>query len=166
MNNGADEQEEEFGYCDLHEEYINEETYEYKGCWNCFHFWEGEGFPYVTVPEASKELGFSQSTVRRWIRSGMLKGRLFTQRRRTRFLPAPPTYHIEKESLEALKRALACTSRTGRREQTMCKGSRKTASGEALGNFRDLRTLRKNQVIAASSGRGHTRVGGGDPLNE
>jgi len=157
MNNGADEQGEAFGYCDFHEEYINEETYEYKGCWGCFHFWKGEGFPYVTVPEASKELGFSQSTVRRWIRKGILKGRLFTQRRYTGFLPAPPTYHIEKESLEALKRALACAGRTGGREQTVCKGGRKTASGEALRDFGDLRTLRKNQVIATSSGRGSAR---------
>jgi len=74
-----------------------------KAAGNVFHFLEGKSFPYITVYEASKELELSKSTVRRWIKKGKLKGRLFIQGRYTGSLPAPPTYHIEKGSVEALK---------------------------------------------------------------
>jgi len=94
-----------FGYCDFHEEPVDEETYEYKGCWGCYHFHEGKDFPYVSVMEASKELGVSESTVRRWVKKGKLKGRLFVQERSCfGSLPPPPKYHIERESVNELKK--------------------------------------------------------------
>jgi len=63
----------EFGWCDLHDEPINEDTYEWKGCWGCYHFGEGTGFPYASVQEVASELGVSCSTVRRLIKSGNSK---------------------------------------------------------------------------------------------
>jgi hypothetical protein len=93
-----------FGYCDFHEEPVDEGTYEYKGCWGCYHFHEGKDFPYMSVMEASKELGVSESTIRRWIKKGKLKGILFEQLRYTGDLPAPRKYHIERESVKELKK--------------------------------------------------------------
>ena len=99
---------DEFGYCDYHEESIDEGEYEYKGCWGCYHFGMGKGFPYMFVPEASKELGVSESTIRRWIRKGKLRGRLFIQERPSfGVLPSPRKYHIEKESVEELKKMMS-----------------------------------------------------------
>ncbi len=46
-----------FGICDnvTHNEYrgeeISEETFEYKGCWNCIWFSQGNDFPYYDVEE-------------------------------------------------------------------------------------------------------------------
>ena len=88
-----------FGYCDLHEESMEEETYRWKGCWGCQHFEFGQAFPYVFVLEAAEELQVSESTVRRLIKKCKLKGEIFKQQRKTRSLPSPSKYHISKESL-------------------------------------------------------------------
>jgi len=94
--------DEEFDWCDLHEDSVDEGTYEWKGCWGCYHFREGEDFPYMSVGEASSDVGVSQSTVRRWIKAGKLEGRLFRQGRRTGDLPSPKKYHITIESVQNL----------------------------------------------------------------
>jgi excisionase family DNA binding protein len=96
----------DFGYCDYHGESVNEDKYRWKGCWGCHYFRRGKDFPYVFVTEVSKKLGVSESTVRRWIRKNKLEGYLFVQGRHTFTLPSPPTYHIEKESVERLKEKL------------------------------------------------------------
>jgi excisionase family DNA binding protein len=98
-DNDINEKIEGFGYCDFHEEQIDEKTFEWKGCWKCYHFIEGKKFPYYTVKEVSKMLGISESTVRRWIKSGKLKGRLFEQGRFTGDVAASRIYFIEKESV-------------------------------------------------------------------
>jgi excisionase family DNA binding protein len=106
------EEVNEFGYCDLHKEPVDEGTYEYKGCWGCYHFHRGKDFPYMSVTEASEELGVSESTIRRWIRKGKLKGRLFVQGRYSfGSLPSPPKYHIEKESVKELKKQMESSKR-------------------------------------------------------
>jgi hypothetical protein len=93
-----------FGYCDYHEEEINEETFEFKGCWNCYHFKEGHDFPYYDVNEASKILRVSPSTIRRRIKNGSLKGRLF-KRQRVSWQNGPPKiYFVDIESVKVLKR--------------------------------------------------------------
>jgi len=92
------------GYCDLHEEYVDEDTYEWKGCWGCLHFRFGKDFPYMFVDEVSEGLGVSESTVRRWVRKGKLRGKVFRQVRRTQSLPSPDKYHIEKESVKNQER--------------------------------------------------------------
>jgi len=56
---------DEFGWCDFHEESVNEETYSWKGCWGCHYFREGKAYPYIFVAEAVSKFGVSQSTVRR-----------------------------------------------------------------------------------------------------
>jgi hypothetical protein len=96
---------EGFGWCDLHGKPVYGDTYEWKGCWGCHHFAEEEGFPYVSVQIAASELGVSCSTVRRWIKSGKLKGRIFEQGRNTGLLPSPRKYHIVYESV---RKAKAC----------------------------------------------------------
>ena len=94
---------EGFGYCDYHEELVDEGRYIWKGCWNCYHFSEGRDFPYVSVFQASEELGVSESTIRRSIKKGSLRGEIFEQGRFTSNLPAPRKYHINKESVEKIK---------------------------------------------------------------
>ena len=92
----------EFGYCDLHEEITDEDTYRYEGCWGCQHFEFGQTFPYLFVAKAAEELKVSESTVRRLIKKGKLAGELFEQQRKTRSLPSPSKYHISKASLREL----------------------------------------------------------------
>ena len=51
-----------FGIClnEKHNEFrgdkIGEETFEYKGCWNCIWFSQGNDFPYYDVEETSRLL--------------------------------------------------------------------------------------------------------------
>lgn len=87
-----------FGYCDLHEEIADEDTYRYKGCWGCQHFEFGQTFPYLFVAEAAEKLQVSENTVRRLIKKCKPEGELFEQQRKTRSLPSPSKYHISKES--------------------------------------------------------------------
>jgi hypothetical protein len=98
---------EGFGYCGLHEKPIEEDQYEWKGCWGCYHFIQGRGFPYLSVSYVSEKLGVSESTVRGWIKKGLLRGKIFEQGRYTGSTPAPRKYHIEKESFEELKKSKA-----------------------------------------------------------
>jgi len=101
-----DEQVEGFGYCDLHGESIEESKYIWKGCWSCHYFIGGKNFPYVSVSQVSKELGVSESTIRTWLKKGVLRGEVFERERLISSFPAPVParkYHIEKESLEELK---------------------------------------------------------------
>jgi hypothetical protein len=93
---------EGFGYCKYHEEEINESTFEWKGCWKCPYFIKGKNFKYYTVAEVGRILGISESTVRRWIKIGKLKGRLFEQRRFTGNVAARRIYFIEKESVNKM----------------------------------------------------------------
>ncbi len=58
----------------------NEETFEYKGCWNCLHFEYDKIFPYLDVEQASKVYKVSKSIIRNWIRSSKLDGKLFIMR--------------------------------------------------------------------------------------
>lgn len=95
-----------FGYCEYHDEPIEFNTYEWKGCWGCHYFIEGEDFPYTFVSNVAKELGVSENTIRRWIKKEKLKADLLEQIRRTDSLPAPRKYHIEKESVEELMKKL------------------------------------------------------------
>jgi len=92
---------EGFGWCDFHQRQVDEREYCLKGCWGCHHFEYGKSFPYVFVSEASSELGVSESTIRRWIKSGRLQGEKFVKVRQTAS-PVPKKYHIEKASLRRL----------------------------------------------------------------
>ena len=92
-----------FGWCEYHEEVIEEGTYEYKGCWGCHYFVYGKNFPYYFVKEVAEMFNVTESTVRRWIRQGKLEGILFEQIRYTGWTPAPRKYHIPKESLEEFR---------------------------------------------------------------
>jgi len=56
---------------------INEESFEYKGCWNCIYFERVSNFPYYDVEEISELLCVSKNTIRRTINKGKLEGRLF-----------------------------------------------------------------------------------------
>ena len=101
MNKG---EEENFGYCDLHEDSLSEDTYCWKGCWGCWHFSRGKDFPYVDVDEAAQELLVSPSTIRRWLKTGRLSGEVFSQGRPSYGLPSPRKYHITRESVAELRR--------------------------------------------------------------
>lgn len=94
---------EEFGWCDLHDDQVDENTYEWKGCWGCYHFSQGDGFRFTSVQEAALELQVSCCTVRRWVKNGKLEGRIFEQGRRNRSLPSPRKYHITLESIQKVK---------------------------------------------------------------
>jgi len=103
-NETKNEEIQEFGYCEYHKEKIDESTFEWKGCWKCHYFIKGENFKYYTVKEASRMLGISENTVRRWIKIGKLEGRLFEQGRSESRTSFPlKIYFIEKESVEKLR---------------------------------------------------------------
>lgn len=70
---------EEFGWCDLHDELVDEDTYEWKGCWSCYHFSEGNGFPYVSVQEAAWELGCHAALSGSGLRVESLKGEFLSR---------------------------------------------------------------------------------------
>jgi excisionase family DNA binding protein len=86
---------------------MGEEKYRWKGCWGCHYFEFGRAFPYVFVSEAAGKLQVSESTIRRLIKKGKLKGELFKQQRMTGSLPAPSKYHISKESLKEFSKGIA-----------------------------------------------------------
>lgn len=81
-------------------EEISEETFEYKGCWNCEYFGYGTNFPYYDVEEASKQIGVSKSTIIRWIKTGKLSGRLFIMREPKFAWGSRKKYYIKKDDIE------------------------------------------------------------------
>ena len=96
--------EDDFGYCDLHEDTVSEAQYEWKGCWNCYHFSSDTTFPFINVSETALELGKSPSTVVRWLNKGKLQGRLFKQGRPSYgMVQVIKKYHITKDSVAKLK---------------------------------------------------------------
>ena len=92
------------GYCDYHEEDIDVETFEDKGCWGCRHF--GLNPEYANVHDASLVLGVSKSTIRRWIKIGKIEGHLFVSYG-VRFVSPPRKYFIVAKSLEKLRKKRA-----------------------------------------------------------
>jgi excisionase family DNA binding protein len=64
------------GYCDLHEEPVDQGAFEYKGCWTCSHFHQ-KNWPYISVKEAAERYGVCKKTIYKWIKQGKLKARLF-----------------------------------------------------------------------------------------
>ena len=83
---------------------ISEETFEYKGCWNCWQYFEyNKDFPYYDVKETSEILGISQTTVRNWIKKGKLDGKLFIMWAQKYVMGSHKKYFIKKESVDKLK---------------------------------------------------------------
>lgn len=83
------------GYCDLHEEEVYEGEFEWKGCWNCWHF-AYSNFPYLDVYEAAKALKKSPSTIRSWLNEGRLSGKLFKRGRYNPQLGAWRKWFVDK----------------------------------------------------------------------
>ena len=94
--------ERPFGYCDLHNEDVWEPEFEWKGCWNYYHFSYSADCLYTDVREATQLLKKSPSTIRRWLKDGHLEGKLLI-RGRPEF-QAGPLYKsfIEKESIKSI----------------------------------------------------------------
>ncbi len=89
------------GYCDYHEMNVDEETSGARGgCWSCPYF--SLNSKYEDVHGASLALGVSESTIRRWIRIGKLKGHLCVNYG-IRFF-SPREYSVTVKSLERIKR--------------------------------------------------------------
>ena len=103
MTEGVKMSRRVLGYCEYHEQEVDEVEFEWKGCWNCHYFQRGEDFPYMDVGEAARELSVSPSTIRRWLRGGKLKGRLFVRGRRVYQLGSPRKWFVERVSVEELK---------------------------------------------------------------
>ncbi|MEM4090512.1 MAG: hypothetical protein QXQ46_07190 [Thermoplasmatales archaeon] len=92
-------------YCEYHKEEIDEENFNWKGCWNCHYLKFGNLFPYVDESEASKILGKSTLTIRRWIVKGKLEGTLFEQHRFNGSINGNwKKLYVSKESIDRLKR--------------------------------------------------------------
>ena len=93
------------GYCDHHlhpDMIIDLDTFEWKGCWTCYHFNADDDFPFMDVNDTSNELNISRSTVIRWVKSGKLKGRLFERGRHVDSISPPyKKYFIDKDSVES-----------------------------------------------------------------
>ena len=75
------------GYCELHEEPVNQRTFEYKGCWTCWNHFRWENWPYIDVRGAAEMYGVCRNTVYGWIKQGKLKARLFVMGRRNANVP-------------------------------------------------------------------------------
>ena len=88
------------GYCNHHEMNVDEETLGARGCWNCHYFRLNS--KYKDVYGARLTLGVSESTIRRWIRIGKLKGYLCINYG-VRFF-SPRKYLVAVRSLERIKR--------------------------------------------------------------
>ncbi len=88
------------GYCNHHEMNVDEEKLGEKGCWSCHYF--GLNPKYKDVYGASLALGVSESTIRRWIRIGKLKGYLCVNYGVNFF--SPRKYLVTVKSLERIKR--------------------------------------------------------------
>ncbi len=96
-----------FGYCS-HERHCNEEihvsTFEWKGCWNCFHFNPGDEYDLLDIKQVAEILNVSSSKVHSLIRKGELEAELFERGRDMTLdggliLGARKKYFIRKELL-------------------------------------------------------------------
>jgi len=58
---------ETIGWCNYHEVEVTLGYFEYKGCWNCFHFTKNNN-DLLYVEEVAEELGCSKKTVYRYLR--------------------------------------------------------------------------------------------------
>lgn len=87
------------GKCDhyLHEgDEIDEGTFEYKGCWGCWHFEENGVL--MDVSQAANCFNVSPSTIIRWIKNGKLVGRLYERIRKGDWNSGPKRkYYIENK---------------------------------------------------------------------
>ena len=92
------------GYCEHHQEDIDVETFEYKGCWGCYHFCLDS--KYIDLHDASLVLGVSGSTIRRWAKIGKIEGQLFVSDG-VKFVSPPRKYFIVAKSLEKLRKKRA-----------------------------------------------------------
>jgi hypothetical protein len=94
---------ESVGDCDLHGREVREGEFERKGCWNCHHFGYSEGFQYIDVLEAAQLLEKSPSTIRNWLNSGRLKGKLFMRKRPDVQAGSPKKWLVSKENFNLFK---------------------------------------------------------------
>ncbi len=69
------------GYCENHEQQIDQGRFEYGGCWTCHEYFRWENWPYINAKEAAESYGVCVRTVYRWIKQGKLKARLFVMGR-------------------------------------------------------------------------------------
>ena len=69
------------GYCSYHNEDVDMNIFEYKGCWTCGYFTFKENGPLISAEDAADILGKSKKTVIRWIKAGKLDGKLFVKKR-------------------------------------------------------------------------------------
>ena len=72
--------DEVIGWCHHHENSITLSTFEWKGCWTCWKYFESYK-PLITVKDAAEKYGVSKKTIYRWIKAGRLKARLFERGR-------------------------------------------------------------------------------------
>jgi len=96
-----------FGHCS-HERHYNEEidesTFEWKGCWNCWHFDPGDDYDLLDIKQMAEILDVSISRVRSLINKGKLEADLFERGRDMTLtggliLGARKKYFIRKEVL-------------------------------------------------------------------
>ena len=94
---------EESMWCELHNMPVDWSMFEWKGCWGCQYFSGLDTKQHVYVSEAADILGVTTQTIRRWIKTGVLKGTLFIRRRKQFSLSSPPTkYVIDRESIDTV----------------------------------------------------------------
>ena len=86
-------------WCEYHNDAVDWERFEYKGCWGCHYFSGLDTEKYIYVSEAAELLGVSERTVRRWIQKNILNGDLYTRIRPMFISSAPKVYVIERESV-------------------------------------------------------------------
>ena len=92
-------EKENIGYCHHHEEKVDLNTFEYKGCWTCHYFLNGDIL--IDATEAASKLEVTETTIIKWIKVGKLNGRMFIKlRRRFGFNPPYKKYYIYRKSID------------------------------------------------------------------
>jgi excisionase family DNA binding protein len=86
-------------WCEYHDGPVDWSTFEWKGCWGCYHFC-GLLSNYLYVSDAAEILGVSEATIRRWIKEGILKATLYRRGRRIFTSSPPKRYVITRKSVD------------------------------------------------------------------
>ena len=91
-------------WCMHHDDAVDWNEFEFKGCWGCEYFTGLDTRKHVYTHQAAKLLGVATSTVRHWLRNGLLEGTLYKRGRREFSMSSPPMkYVVDRASIEELR---------------------------------------------------------------
>ena len=84
------------GNCNLKDIGVDLYTFEYKGCWNCYHF-EKTNQNFLFVSEVVEKLGKSKNTIYKYLKENKLIGKKFTRVRSRKQCGSPKIWLVYLE---------------------------------------------------------------------